>query len=604
MSVSATARVFSDRVKHLEGDDKRRYVEKLETLGIEDPFLMPTSMFSPIRDLTVNSRPSLGQLDILMFLLNKSSIFTQKSLKAYKTLDAYKYFDAGLVRDVVSCRTERNKSHLVMAKVLHSQEQSEPPLHPWMAIDEDGSILFAHCTCMAGLDEVCSHVAATCFAVEAEIRIANSTSCASVAPSWLEPSVSMPFEYAETIKINFTSSQCRQSKGVDYMEVPQSVVYRELGPLTADDTTSFYQRLNGTGAKLPVLSVLPEFSKNYIPEVVSVPLSRPLTDLFDESWLHASFEDLSVHCMDVYNSISMSQDEINGVEFHTRRQSQSDAWFSFSAGRITASVLRAVTRTRPDKPSVSLIAKICYPKSHSFSTKATRWGCKHEETARTEYENLMESKHTGFTIRECGLFIDATFPFIGASPYALVTCDCCESWILEIKCPYCHIDPTIETATENSDFYIRNESGKLTLKQDHAYYFQIQCQLHATQKQYCDFVVCTNSTIFIERIEPDTNLFSEIVKSAETFFKSCILPELVAKYFTQERALPSITDDVCYCKEADEKKTLIICSSDTCTVKYFHQECLGLTSGSKNWKCSGCKKLERFQKDQLSKYDD
>lgn len=43
---------------------------------------------------------------------------------------------------------------------------SEPPLLVWVLVDDDGSIETAHCTCVAGASEVCSHVGAVLFALE------------------------------------------------------------------------------------------------------------------------------------------------------------------------------------------------------------------------------------------------------------------------------------------------------------------------------------------------------------------------------------------------------------------------------------------------------
>lgn len=50
--------------------------------------------------------------------------------------------------------------YLVMAHVKHSQKLSAPPLNPWIALEQSGVVVCAHCTCMAGLGEVCSHIAA------------------------------------------------------------------------------------------------------------------------------------------------------------------------------------------------------------------------------------------------------------------------------------------------------------------------------------------------------------------------------------------------------------------------------------------------------------
>ena len=53
--------------------------------------------------------------------------------------------------------------------------------------------------------------------------------------------------------------------------------------------------------------------------------------------------------------------------------------------------------------------------------------------AANEFFELMEKKHNHFVILECGLLLDKTNCFIGASPDRLITCDCCEDACVEIK---------------------------------------------------------------------------------------------------------------------------------------------------------------------------
>ena len=36
---------------------------------------------------------------------------------------------------------------------------SAPPLRPWVGFKPDGEVLCAHCNCMAGAGEACSHIA-------------------------------------------------------------------------------------------------------------------------------------------------------------------------------------------------------------------------------------------------------------------------------------------------------------------------------------------------------------------------------------------------------------------------------------------------------------
>lgn len=42
----------------------------------------------------------------------------------------------------------------------------EPPNQCWTVIDTNGIVMCGHCSCMAGMGEVCSHVSAILFALE------------------------------------------------------------------------------------------------------------------------------------------------------------------------------------------------------------------------------------------------------------------------------------------------------------------------------------------------------------------------------------------------------------------------------------------------------
>ena len=68
------------------------------------------------------------------------------------------------------------------------------------------------------------------------------------------------------------------------------------------------------------------------------------------------------------------------------------------------------------------------------NVKAIKYGREHEEQARSCYENLQKFRHANFEIELTGLHIDARFPGLGASPDALVNCDCHGMGVLEIKC--------------------------------------------------------------------------------------------------------------------------------------------------------------------------
>ena len=62
----------------------------------------------------------------------------------------------------------------------------------------------------------------------------------------------------------------------------------------------------------------------------------------------------------------------------------------------------------------------------------------YENATKECYFSIFSSSHENLTIRDSGLIINPNYPYIGASPDAIVECKCCGIRCLEIKCPYCH----------------------------------------------------------------------------------------------------------------------------------------------------------------------
>jgi hypothetical protein len=71
---------------------------------------------------------------------------------------------------------------------------NETPLLPWLIAETDGSVISAHCTCMAGTGEVCSHVGAVLFAVKAAVKIRNTKTVTQEKAYW--PFVNLVWVFA------------------------------------------------------------------------------------------------------------------------------------------------------------------------------------------------------------------------------------------------------------------------------------------------------------------------------------------------------------------------------------------------------------------------
>lgn len=72
-------------------------------------------------------------------------------------------------------------------QVNHSMKLSQKPLTPWVIAEDGGKIISAHCDCMAGLGESCSHIASLLWAVESGVRIRDSMTVTPKKAYWVIP---------------------------------------------------------------------------------------------------------------------------------------------------------------------------------------------------------------------------------------------------------------------------------------------------------------------------------------------------------------------------------------------------------------------------------
>ena len=164
--------LLSEYAKKLEGRVKRRYIEKIEVIGI-DPATLWNAKLDP------ECLPPIEASDLLSYLVLDTSYYTAKQFKAYKSLEAYNQMVSGFITSVQGKMI--TEKYVVLAKVRHSQRMNDPPIPIWIIASQEGTIISAHCMgCKAGLAETCSHVASVMFYIEAWTRINGKLACTQV----------------------------------------------------------------------------------------------------------------------------------------------------------------------------------------------------------------------------------------------------------------------------------------------------------------------------------------------------------------------------------------------------------------------------------------
>ena len=593
---SGASVAFSEYYAGLTGPAKTRYREKVLTCGF-DPYMLKKSECS--EDLA--DYPSVEYPDIVNYLVLQTSWITGQQMKAYKSMDAYNFFVSGWVNTIFTKPVAGTDKVVVTARVNHSQRARETPLKTWLLAEKDGNVCMAHCNCMAGLCEACSHVGALLFAIEAGVRMRESVTCTQEKSRWIMPSYVKEIPYIPVCEMDLSSAKKRHSTlGEQGSATPDPRERRNVQATTAEEQANFFERISNCGIKPAILSIVAPYNAAFVP-VENKTMPKPLTELFNEENLGDTLQELQQKSETAFNELKISVKEAETVEEATRDQADSKVWFEQRAGRVTASKFKAACSTNPDKPSKSLIKMICYPGAHRFSNAATKWGISNESKAREAYEFSIADQHLNLSVADSGLHINENWPFLGASPDGLVFCECCGKGLCEIKCPYKYKDAMLVTAAADSSFCLKYDDNGVDLCLDtvHPYYYQVQCQLFVTGVEYCDFVVWTTKDMFVQRVLPDTEFWDRVLTRAILFYKKGVLPEILGQWYTRSSAQPHLTESPstdsdedgpwCFCQQHIEDSQLIGCDKAACKIQWFHMSCVGLTTEPDGeWFCPSC----------------
>ncbi|KAK5645649.1 hypothetical protein RI129_004113 [Pyrocoelia pectoralis] len=212
-------------------------------------------------------------------------------------------------------------------------------------------------------------------------------------------------------------------------------------------------------------------------------------------------------------NLSKTEYEIEEIERATQIQ-QCSMWYLERRKRLTASKFGDVCRKRDSTSCRVLVDSIIYPK-HFFS-HACEYGKTNERHAKAAVERIIGSK-----IQSCGLFIDRIHPFLAASPDGLIG----DRGILEVKCPWSSRDMTPEEGISKKKIPFWTNGN---INEKHKWFYQMQGQLHITQREYCLFAVWTPHGVKTETIFKDDNFWeNQMEQKLTSFYMDCLLPELV-----------------------------------------------------------------------------
>ncbi|XP_078619114.1 uncharacterized protein LOC144886368 [Branchiostoma floridae x Branchiostoma japonicum] len=210
--------------------------------------------------------------------------------------------------------------------------------------------------------------------------------------------------------------------------------------------------------------------------------------------------------------------EAVALEGATVQQAECPLWHSERKERITASVFGKIIK-RKKECNTKFLTSLMGTKAAAHSASLT-YGKVHEVDAKEAY---LKCKGGHVHLHDCGLVVNPSFSFLGASPDAKVCCEG-QTGILEVKCPYSARNKTVKDASLTlPNFYMKAEGEALALDRTHEYYYQVQGQLLVTGAPFCDFV-CHCIDTHVERIEPDKQFCEDMLLTLAKFYKTHAMP--------------------------------------------------------------------------------
>ena len=238
--------------------------------------------------------------------------------------------------------------------------------------------------------------------------------------------------------------------------------------------------------------------------------------------------------------VVVTGEEAVQIERRTRNQAMSDDRKSERRKRLTASRPGGILKMRKKTKRSRKLKELLY--SVFRGNEATRYGMEMEAIAQHDYTTLQQQRgHDRLAVEKCGLFVSPENPWLAASPDGTVhdPSDASQPLgLVEFKNPPSARDKTLTEACGGSNFclqqHLTDGQVSFTLKPQHDYHYQIQCQLYCADREWCDFVLRTGKGVHIERIHRNRTWWKEQLPKLHACYFNAVLPELACPRYTKE----------------------------------------------------------------------
>lgn len=167
---------------------------------------------------------------------------------------------------------------------------------------EDGAVLAAHCTCMAGLGEACSHIAAVLFYVEVVVRRRDGKVCTDEENGWLPPYV-QHLEGKRCSQVSFASTRAKKIQMDAGVETHRSRRQQKaaIQETTPEEWSTFLSMCHKSDSRPALLSLAEPYAAEFAPVALKFP-KAVLTNLHKDN-VPETQDAMMDHCVEVMKAL-------------------------------------------------------------------------------------------------------------------------------------------------------------------------------------------------------------------------------------------------------------------------------------------------------------
>ncbi|XP_041362106.1 uncharacterized protein LOC121378072 [Gigantopelta aegis] len=243
-----------------------RYKAKLDIVGLHQcPYKLKAD------EWTNNPKqwPKIEYPDVYHYLINTPGVFSQQPKANHRSLEAYNFFVSGWVQTVLHIKVGTNT--VLKADVKPSWRVTEDCHHSWVAVDNSACVLTAHCDCMAGLGESCSHIGALLYKMEAAVRLGYTDSACTDVPCQWNQCFTKKVTPSPVARINFYTEKVKEKVR------KCNIIKKHATPATEDEQKLFLAGLQSTGENIVGFVAFSEYNECFmndkpLPKERSIPI--------------------------------------------------------------------------------------------------------------------------------------------------------------------------------------------------------------------------------------------------------------------------------------------------------------------------------------------